>query len=97
MTILDERGYMPKRSRQAEASLHIRELLLQRGFEIAARSVTLEDNRQWLIFERAGRQVGVDAASGLWIKPSRHDTWRCIEESCTVGGALEAVDFLTKG
>ena len=97
MTILDERGYMPKRTVQAGASLHIQELLRQRGFDIAARTVTLEDNRQWLVFERAGRQVGVDSASGLWVKPSRNDTWRCIESSCTVGGALEAVDFLTRG
>lgn len=88
---------MPKRTGQAEASLHIKELLLQRGFEIAPRAVTLEDNRQWLVFELAGRQVGVDASSGLWVKPSRDDAWRCIEESCTVGGALEAVDFLTRG
>ena len=97
MTILDERCYMPKRTGQAEASLHIQELLRQRGFDIAARAVTLEDNRQWLVFERAGRQVGVDSASGLWVKPSRSDSWRCIERSCTVGGALEAVDFLTRG
>src|SRR5688500_11142373 len=97
MTLLDERGYMPKGTGQAEASLHIQELLRQRGVDIAARTVTLEDNRQWLVFERAGRQVGLDSASGLWVKPSRNDTWRCIERSCTVGGALEAVDFLTKG
>ena len=88
---------MPKRTGQAEASLHIQELLRQRGYDIAARAVKLEDNRQWLVFERAGRQVGVDSASGLWVKPSRNDTWRCIEMSCTVGGALEAVDFLTRG
>ncbi|HEX5735355.1 MAG TPA: hypothetical protein VF131_21170 [Blastocatellia bacterium] len=87
---------MPKRTGQAEASLHIRELLRQRGFDIAARTVTHEDKRQWLVFERAGRQVGVDLASGLWVKPSPKDTWRCIERSCTVGGALEAVDFLTR-
>lgn len=88
---------MPKRTGQAEASLHIQELLRQRGYDIAARAVALEGNRQWLVFERAGRQVGVDSASGLWVKPARNDTWRCIEMSCTVGGALEAVDFLTRG
>jgi hypothetical protein len=88
---------MPKRSRQAEAAINIRELLHQRGFDIPSRSITVEDNRQWLVFERAGRQVGVDLASGIWVQSSRNDTWRCIEKSCTVGGALEAVDFLTKG
>jgi len=97
MTTIGERGYMPKRTMQAEACLHIQELLRQRGFNITARGVTLEDNRQWLVFERAGRQVGVDSASGLWLRPARNDTWRCIERSCTVGGALEAVDFLTRG
>jgi hypothetical protein len=88
---------MPKRTRQEEAAINIQELLHQRGYDIPSRSITLEDNRQWLVFERAGRQVGVDLASGIWVQSSHNDTWRCIEKSCTVGGALEAVDFLTKG
>lgn len=88
---------MPKRTRQAEASDHIREILDERGFDISPRVVALEDNKSWLVFERAARQIGVDSDSGIWVRASREDKWRCIEVSCTVGGALEAVDFLTKG
>jgi hypothetical protein len=88
---------MPKRTRQAEASDHIRELLDERGFDISPRAVTLEDNKNWLVFERAARQIGVDSASGIWVRASRKDKWRCIEKACTVSGALEAVDCLTKG
>ena len=88
---------MPKHTRQAEASDHIRELLDQRGFDISPRSVSLEDNKNWLIFERAARQIGVDSGSGIWVRATPKDKWRCIESSCTVGGALEAVDFLSKG
>ena len=88
---------MPKRTRQAEASDHIRELLSERGFDISPRAVTLEGNKSWLLFERAARQVGVDPESGIWVRASRSDEWRCIEAACTVGGALEAVDFFTEG
>ncbi len=88
---------MPKRTRQAEASDHIRELLGERGFDILPRAVTIENNKSWLVFERAARQIGVDSDSGIWVRASRKDRWRCVEMSCTVGGALEAVDFLTKG
>jgi hypothetical protein len=95
--MLDKRGYMPKRTRQSEAAVHIRELLRQRGFDIPARPLALDDNRQWLVFERAGRQVGLDTASGVWVKRNKDDSWRCIENTCTVSGALEAVDLLTKG
>ena len=88
---------MPKRTRQAEASDHIRELLGERGLDISPHAVTLEDNKSWLVFERAARQIGVDSRSGIWVRASRKDKWRCIETSCTVSGALEAVDFFTKG
>ena len=88
---------MPKRTRQAEASDHIRKLLGERGFDISPLAVTLEGDKSWLVFERAARQIGVDSESGIWVRASRKDKWRCIEMSCTVGGALEAVDFFTKG
>jgi hypothetical protein len=88
---------MPKRTRQAEASDHIRELLGERGFDISPRTATLEGDKSWLVFERAARQIGVDPAGGIWVRASRKEVWRCIERFCTVGGALEAVDFFTRG
>jgi hypothetical protein len=83
-----------ERTKQAEAARHIKELLAQRGINISSRNLTLEDNQKWILFEQKGLQVGIDTASGIWIRSSDSD-WRCISMPCTVGGALQAVEFLT--
>lgn len=59
--------------KQATAVGHIRKLLIERGIDLAAHRLQLADGRSWLIFERNGRQVGVDAASGLWLRESAED------------------------
>jgi hypothetical protein len=82
--------------RQAEAANHIKELLSHRGFDIPRRKLTLPDDQEWIIFEREGKQIGVDTASGVWVRLSIHADWRCIAMPCTVSGALQAIDFLTK-
>jgi hypothetical protein len=80
---------------QAEAANHIKELLSHRGFDIPRKKLTLPDNQEWIIFEYKGKQIGIDLASGVWIRIKDND-WRCIGMPCTVSCAIQAVDFLTK-
>ena len=79
---------------QAEAANHIKELLSHRGFDIPRKKLTLPDNQEWIIFEYKGKQIGIDLASGVWIRV-KDDDWRCIGLPCTVSCAIQAVDFLT--
>jgi hypothetical protein len=87
---------MAKCTKQLEAANHIKELLIQRGFDIPSRQMSLEDNQRWTVFERGERQIGIDAASGVWVRTSLRDEWRCLSMPCTVSGALKAVEYLIK-
>jgi hypothetical protein len=75
---------------------HIRELLIQRGFNIPSRQMTLEDNQHWAVFQYGEREIGIDTASGVWVRSSIRDEWHCLSMPCTVSGALKAVEFLIK-
>jgi hypothetical protein len=82
--------------KQAEAANHIQELLNKAGYSISPRKITLEDNQHWIILEYKERQIGIDSASGVWVRESiRHD-WKCIAMPCTVSGAIQAVEILTQ-
>jgi hypothetical protein len=39
------------------------------------------------------RSIAVDPGSGIWIGKS-DGNWKCIDKTCTLGGALEAIEFL---
>lgn len=82
--------------KQTEAASHIRDFLIQRGLDIASRSITLENDQRWVVFEHRGRQVGVDTSSGVWVRESIRDDWRCLAKPSTVSSALQAVDFLIR-
>jgi hypothetical protein len=84
-----------KLGKQSEATGTIRELLLQRGFDIPSRKMTLPDDQQWAIFQHGERQVGIDTVSGVWVRASVSDSWKCIAMPCTLSGAIHAVEFLT--
>jgi hypothetical protein len=79
--------------KQAEAANHIKELLSHRGFDTPRKKLTLPDDQEWVIFEREGKQIGIDTAAGVWGRIKDND-WRCIGLPCTVSCALQAVDFL---
>lgn len=85
---------MPKETKQAQAARYIRGLLTQRGFNISLRHLILESNQEWMVIESRERQIGIDAASGIWVKASSHDDWRCLEKLATVSSAIEAIEFL---
>ena len=75
---------------QSEAVKHIKHLLRERGLDIPEQS----GNQGRVIFEHNGRQLGVDCASGVWVRESEGSDWRCLAMPCTVSGAIQAVDFL---
>jgi hypothetical protein len=81
--------------KQAEAANHIQELLNKAGYCISPRKITLEDNQHWIILEHNQRQIGIDSASGVWVRESERHEWRCISMPCNVSGAIQAVEFLT--
>jgi hypothetical protein len=78
--------------KQTEAINHIKGLLKERGFDLSPRHL---GSQHWVIFEHQGRQIGVDASAGVWIRESEGSDWRCLAIPCTVSGAIQAVEFLT--
>jgi hypothetical protein len=80
-------------NKQSEAVNHIKELISKRGLTIPTRNLTLEDNQKWVIFDYQGKQIGIDMASGVWVRV-KDDDWKCIGMPCTVSCAIQAVDFL---
>jgi hypothetical protein len=77
--------------RQSEAKRYIQKYLTERGFEI-----TPSKQNHWVIFEHQGKQLGVDRKSGVWIRASELEDWRCLCTPCNTSGAIQAVDFLAK-
>ena len=82
--------------KQAKAASYIRELLRERNFDITARRMTLAGNQRWPVFERNGRQVGVDTAGGIWLRESAEQEWRLLAKTHTSSGAIMAADFLSQ-
>ena len=73
---------------QLEMVSHIRGFLVERGLNIASRSVQVKGEENWLVFKRGRRSIGVDRESGVWKKDSAEADWQCIEKPCTVTGAI---------
>ena len=78
--------------RQSEAKRYIQKYIAERGFEI-----TPSKHNHWVIFEHQGKQLGVDLSSGVWIRASEIENWRCVSKPFMVSGALQAVEFLVTG
>lgn len=85
---------MSKWMNQANSASRLRELFGQRGFLIPSRAMT-NGSQQWIVFQRGERQVGVDAVSGIWLRESESNQWRCVATKHTTSGACMAIDFLT--
>jgi len=80
---------------QTEAVSHIRNLLRERSLDLPSRNLALLDNQRWVIWEYKGKQLGVDSASGVWVR-EREGDWQCLAMPCTVSGAIQAIGFLAK-
>ena len=86
---------MGKANKQAEAAKQIQEFLERSGYSISPRKLTIEDNQHCIILEYKERQIGIDSASGVWVRESISHEWRCLAMPCMVSGAIQAVEFLT--
>ena len=86
---------MSKWIKQTQAASYIRELLQQRGVDIPSHRLTQPDNQQWITFTYNGKELGIDSVSGVWIRESELEDWRCICMPCSLSGAAQAVEFLT--
>jgi hypothetical protein len=81
---------------QTEAANQIKSFLSNQGLDIKPGKLTLPDGQQWIVFEREGKQIGIDTASGVWVRESIGHDWRCLAMPCTVSGAIQAAEFLTQ-
>jgi hypothetical protein len=77
--------------RQSEAKRYIQKYIEERGLTILP-----SKHNHWVIFEHKGKQLGVDLKSGVWIRDSELEDWRCLCTPCNTSGAIQAVDFLAK-
>lgn len=91
---MNSHAAMPGWMKQTKAASHFRELLIGRGFDIPSRRIT-HDNQIWVVFERGGRQVGIDRASGIWLREPGGE-WRCVDEVYSTSGTFMAADFITR-
>lgn len=79
-----------KAIKQSEATNYIERLLIERGYHIASRKLA----NRWVVFDYRGKQIGIDSASGIWVRGSESDDWRCFAAPYTVSGSIQAVEFL---
>ena len=85
-----------KRTTQKTAAEHIEKLLGERQVTASPRRLNRPDGQHWLVFERNGRQAGVDAASGIWLRESAEGDWHCVATPHSTSGAVMAADLLSK-
>ena len=78
--------------RQSEAKRYIQKYIEERGLTIHPTK-----HNHWFIFEHKGKQLGIDLSSGVWIRASEMEAWRCASKPFMVSGALQAVEFLVNG
>jgi hypothetical protein len=87
---------MSKFQKQAQATRYIKNLLASRKIELEPGIVTIGEAEECQVFEYQDRCLAIDTRSGLWVGPSGGE-WKQLSNSCTVGDALQAIDFLTEG
>jgi hypothetical protein len=86
---------MPKFPKQAEATTYIKNLLSSRNIELEPGIVVFGEAEECQVFEYNRKCLAIDTKSGLWIG-HKGQVWRCIDRTCTVGFALQAIEFLLK-
>jgi hypothetical protein len=76
--------------RQADAARYIQKYIEERQLQIVPSKIN-----RWVVFEHQGKQLGIDLSSGVWIRASELEDWRCVCKPCNTSGAIQAVEFLT--
>jgi hypothetical protein len=84
---------MRKFPKQAEATICIQGFLASRNLKIEPGIVLIGEDEPWHVFDHQGRCIGIAPSSGLWVGPSG-GKWERISEFCSVGSALEAIEYL---
>jgi hypothetical protein len=82
-----------KFQKQIEATRYIRNLLKSRGVELEPGIITIGEAEECQVFEYRDKCLAIDTRSGLWVGPSGGE-WKQLSSSCTIGDALQAIDFL---
>jgi hypothetical protein len=77
---------------QKEAVNQIQSFLKQRGIELEPGYLQVVE-QSCIVLEIDDRSIAVDPSSGVWVGKS-DGKWECIDQTCTLGGALEAIEFL---
>ena len=77
--------------KQKEAATYIQSLLKARRIDFDSGILDVLE-QPCIVIEMGNRHIAVDPGSGLWT--GEQGKWRCIEASCTVSGALQAIEFL---
>ena len=77
---------------QTEAAKYIRDLLASRNLQTES-GIFLIGEEGWHVFEHNQKCIGIDPSSSIWVGPSGGQ-WRQISKTCTVSGALEAIELL---
>jgi hypothetical protein len=49
-------------NKQTEAANQIKSFLSNQGLNISPRKLSLPNGQEWVIFEREGKQIGIDTA-----------------------------------
>jgi hypothetical protein len=79
---------------QKQAISHIQSMLKQRGITVEPGFLNVVE-QPCIVLERNERSIAVDPRSGIWIgKPDYK--WQCLDQTCTVSGALQAIEFLVE-
>lgn len=86
---------MPKFPKQSEATRYIKNLLSSRSIDLEPGIVVLGEAEECQVFEYQKKCLAIDTNSGLWIGHKGKE-WQCIDKTCTVSSALQAIDFLLK-
>ena len=86
---------MPKFAKQAEATKYIKNLLASRHIQLEPGILTIGEAEECQVFEYNKKCLAIDTKSGIWIGKSGGE-WRCIDRTCAVGSALQAIEFLLK-
>jgi hypothetical protein len=84
---------MPKFPKQSQATNYIKNLIASSNIQIEPGILTIGEAEECQVFEHNRKYLAIDTKSGIWVGPSGGE-WMQISSSCTVGAALEAVEYL---
>lgn len=83
-------SFMNKKQQQAAG--YIQKLLQARRIEFESGILDVYE-QPCIVIEKDKKCIAIDPTSGVWT--GKEGKWSRIEPTCTVSGALQAIEFLT--